>query len=281
SHRLGEVFSILPSTKEINSSSWTQRQTYDSDLEVTRPWYYSTYLLDSDVKVEFVPGKKSGFYKFTFPQASEKNILLAVYNAGPSSFKFISNDEVIGLETYHGNINVYMYGKFTKGAERGSIIKNQKSLDKSITGSGSKVWLSYPKGSSQSIQFKYAISYVSADQAKANFEKELIDTEFESLVRDGEAAWSKVINQIEVKGGTEAQKRSFYTALYRTYERMVDINEYGHYFSGFDNMIHTSQKPFYVDDWAWDTYLAQHPLRIILDPAKEQDMLNSYIDIFI
>ena len=27
--------------------------TYDHDLEINRPWYYSTYLVDDEVKVEF------------------------------------------------------------------------------------------------------------------------------------------------------------------------------------------------------------------------------------
>jgi len=38
---------------------------------------------------------------------------------------------------------------------------------------------------------------------------------------------------------------------------MVDITEDGRYYSGFDNKIHTTNgnRPFYVDDWTWDTYL--------------------------
>ena len=57
---------------------------------------------------------------------------------------------------------------------------------------------------------------------------------------------------------------------------MVDVNEYGHYYSGYDKKVHKSKRPFYVDDWVWDTYLAQHPLRTILNPALENEMLNSY-----
>jgi putative alpha-1,2-mannosidase len=89
-----------------------------------------------------------------------------------------------------------------------------------------------------------------------------------------------VVNQIEVEGGTEAQRRSFYTALYRSNERMVDINEDGHYYSGYDKKMHDSNRPFYVDDWVWDTYLALHPLRTILNPAMESDMLNSYVNMY-
>src|ERR1700761_4287390 len=38
SHRLGEVFSLKPST----TGDWDERQAYDHNLEINRPWYYST-----------------------------------------------------------------------------------------------------------------------------------------------------------------------------------------------------------------------------------------------
>ena len=57
---------------------------------------------------------------------------------------------------------------------------------------------------------------------------------------------------------------------------MIDINEYGKYYSGYDKKVHKSKRAFYVDDWIWDTYLAQHPLRTILNPEMENEMLNSY-----
>jgi len=62
---------------------------------------------------------------------------------------------------------------------------------------------------------------------------------------------------------------------------MVDITEDGAYYSGFDNKVHTgATRPFYVDDWVWDTYLALHPLRAILDPSLERDMLDSYVQLY-
>ncbi len=113
------------------------------------------------------------------------------------------------------------------------------------------------------VEFKYAISYISPEQAKRNYDKELGKSNFQSVLDAGKLAWSKVMSQIKVEGGTEGQKRSFYTALYRCYERMVDISEDSTYYSGFDKKIHKDSRNFYVDDWSWDTYLAQHPLRII------------------
>src|SRR5690349_16872660 len=58
SHRLGEVFSIKPSSRPVVPKSWEDRMTYDHDLEVNKPWYYSTYLVDEDITVEFTAAAK-------------------------------------------------------------------------------------------------------------------------------------------------------------------------------------------------------------------------------
>lgn len=279
SHRLGEVFAIKPWIGKVDLESWKSRMAYDHDLEITRPWYYAIYLIDDDINVEFVPGKKTGIYRFEFPKGAEKSILFDRYNDGESAFKFISPREITGMETYHGNIKVYFYGVFDVDVKPGTVNNNQLSSANTVSGNGVKAWAKLLTEKNK-IEFRYAISYVSAAQAKKNFQNELKTVSFEQMKKSGENAWSKVINQITTVGGTEAQRRSFYTALYRCYERMVDITEDGQYFSGFDNKIHQTSRPFYVDDWAWDTFLAHHPLRTILNPAQEEDMLNSYIKMY-
>ena len=280
SHRLGEVFSLKPFSKALDIDSWKHKMTYDYDLEVTRPWYYATSLIEDDIDVQYVPGKKVGFYQFSFKAGHPKALLLSVYNDGAGEFKFTSATEITGIETYHDNIKVYLYGVFNKGAESGVVKGGQLVKERTVNGKDSRAWIRFPENTTGDITFKYAISYVSAAQARKNFDQEFAGESFVSLVKKGEQAWSAVINQIKTTGATEAQKRSFYTALYRTYERMIDINEGGQYFSGFDNKIHQSNRPFYVDDWSWDTYLAHHPLRTILNPSQEEDMLSSYVNMY-
>ncbi|MDB5120123.1 MAG: putative Alpha,2-mannosidase [Sphingobacteriales bacterium] len=280
SHRLGEAFSLKPSIGPISAASWNKRMTYDHDMEITRPWYYSTYLVDEDINVEFTPGKKTGFYRFEFPENSSKSILLGMYNTGSSEWKFISDKELTGFETYHGDIKVYMYGIFSESGTVGTVKENKLQAAGSLQGENVKAFITFPEKATKKIEFKYAISYISAEQAKKNFNNELSTIGFEGQKNLAEESWSTVINQIKVEGGTLAQKRSFYTSLYRCYERLVNITEDNKYYSGFDKKIHDANRPFYVDDWTWDTYLANHPLRVILNPAMEEDIMDSYVTMY-
>ncbi|HPE75544.1 MAG TPA: GH92 family glycosyl hydrolase, partial [Draconibacterium sp.] len=273
SHRNGELFGILPGTGNIEAGTWKNRQTYDHQLEITKPFYYSTYLIDEDITTEFVPGNKTGFFRFTFPENSEKRIRFNLVNKG--EWKAISSKSFSGTEEFEG-MKAFVYGEFD--SEPKILIDENGS---SLQPVGKPVaWFDFSGNNNQIVQFKYAISFISAEQAEKNLKDEIKDWEFDKLVQNGKEIWEKALGKIQVKGGTEAQKRSFYTALYRTYERMINISEDGKYYSAYDHQIHESDRDFYVDDWVWDTYLVHHPLRMIIDTKKENDMLNSYVNMY-
>ncbi|MGN7723018.1 GH92 family glycosyl hydrolase [Chitinophaga sp. 22620] len=260
SHRLGEVFAVKPYT----GATAPQAMAYDHDLEVTRPWVYETYLVDDDITVRYTPGEKAGIFRFTFPAGKPKHLQFNPCNQGFFEWKWLDNQRVAAVETWHDDVKVFLYGEF------------------SSPGTTGRQQISFGAGSPEAIELRYAVSFVSAEQARKNFGKEVGNgVTFDALEKKGEAAWAGVINQVQVTGGTDAQRRSFYTALYRCYERMVDITEDGSYYSGYDKKVHTgATRPFYVDDWSWDTYLAHHPLRTILNPQQEEDMLQSYVNMY-
>lgn len=266
SHRLGQVFAIRPSTEPLTAAAWNHKMLYDHDLEINQPWYYATNLVEKNIRVEFVAGNKTGRFRFHFSREGQKAILLDVYNEGPSEWQFLPGNVITGMETYNGTVKVYLYGVLDRPVKTGKLPASTKA------------YMQLADTCSQAT-LTYGISYVSAAQARKNYEQEARQS-FEQLVDNGRQAWSDIVSQIAVEGGTEAQKRSFYTALYRCHERMVNITEGNSYYSGYDRQVHQDNRPFYVDDWSWDTYLALHPLRTILHPAQEEDMLQSYVRMY-
>ena len=144
---------------------------------------------------------------------------------------------------------------------------------------GKQLTISAPD--TRSLDFRYGISFISVEQAKQNLQHEIPAW---GLAKVKEAArrhaGTKALGQIAVEGGTEAQRRVFYTALYRCFERMVNITEDGRYYSGFDHQVHEDARPFYVDNWLWDTYRALEPLQTLLNPEMEADKIQSYVRMY-
>lgn len=261
SHRNGQLFRLMPFTGETENpvSEWGKQN------ETATPYYYSVWLMDYNTTLEFVPGAKAGFFKIKYPKSQTAKINLTIANNG--SYNVEGENTISGVESFRG-MNAFLYGEFDTKINSSEILEDGKQLV-----------LVFPENS-QSLNFKYAISYISLEQAKKNLQNEITAWEFDELKEDARQAWTESLGQIEVEGGTEAQKRTFYTAFYRTYERMVNITEDGRYYSNYDGEVHEDDQDFYIDDWIWDTYLAHHPLRALIDPDIENDMMSSYVRMY-
>ncbi len=265
SHRQGELFGIKPVNGKVDEDKWDYRLTYDYDLEVKKPWHYSAWLLDDEIQIDYTPGAKSGMFRFTF-NSDVSTILFKILQSGNLAVK--DNKTIAGTEEFHG-MKAYIYGVFDQEGEL--------SIAGDVSEKSSRAWFSSTNSDGKNLSFKYGFSFISIEKAKENLEAEIPDWNFDAFKSKGKKAWESKMGQINVKGGTDAQRRTFYTSLYRTYERMIDTKEGSQNYSAYDHQVHDAERPFYVDDWVWDTYLAHHPLRMILDPDQEADMLQSYV----
>lgn len=263
SHRNGQLFRMMPFTGETTQpvSLWGKQN------ETATPYYYSVWLQDYNTTLEFVPGEKAALFRMTFPENEVPGINFTLANRG-GSWKQESKNVVTGVESFRG-MNAWVYGEFDVPVKSAQQLNDSKQLI-----------LTFAEGNKKPIHFKYAISYISPEQAKKNLENEIPAWNFDGMKQNAHKIWAETLGQIEVEGDNLARKRTFYSALYRCYERMVDITEDGKYYSNYDGKVHEDDQDFYVDDWIWDTYLAHHPLRALLDPDKENDMMSSYVRMY-
>lgn len=264
SHRQQSLFGFMPLSGEVNTENWKRSRVYDR--EKISPCKYSAYLDDTD-EITFAPAAHSGYFEIDFTGNTPHYLRLSILNRD-GDLTVDGKRAISGRETFNG-MSAYFYAEVNA-----DIIGTEYRGDK-------KQHLFAALGNNpQKIAVRYGVSFISVEQAKANLKKEIPLWTISPLVIKGAAAWNKVLGQINVKGGTDAQKRVFYTSLYRAYERMVNINEYGQYYSAYDHKVHTSDKPFYVDNWLWDTYIALEPLQTLLNPEMEADKIRSYVDMY-
>src|ERR1039458_3331489 len=269
SHRLGELFWLMPS--HGSSGALDRPQAYDQEVE--KPYYYSDLLDDSLIQTEFTPTERCGYFRFTFP--SGKPVVLLANRRG-GDFSGGDNNSVSGSESIisEGNMSpgvmhAYVYGQFSAPVK----------IESSGTGNGKHLMVSAPAGQ-KVLEFRYGVSFISIEQAKKNLLEQIPTWNFDKVKRSAKERWNEVLGQIQVEGGTPEQKRVFYTSLYRCYERMVNITEDGQYYSAFDHKVHQDARPFYVDNWLWDTYRALEPLQTLLNPEMEADKLQSYVRMY-
>jgi predicted alpha-1,2-mannosidase len=272
-HRNGTAGLLMPTSGKASSDRRNWQSYYDHDYEVCTPYYYSVWLEDNDVNLEFTVAEKSSFFRVAWNRKEQKNLMLGVTATG--AMNVVDNNTVTGYELYSNKVKVFFYIKTDKN------FTSDPELNKTSDVSRPSLSLIFDVPEKTKVGIKMGVSFVDAEQAKRNLEKEIPDWNFESLKTKGREKWNSELSRIEVKGGTDDQKTVFYTALYRTYERMVNISEDGRYYSGFDDSIHKDNDTiFYNDDWMWDTYRAAHPLHAMLNPEIEGVKIQSYVRMY-
>ena len=72
SHRNRGVLQMKVTLGELSPSSWKSKMNIDHDLEIMHPWFYSTYLIEDDIRVSFTPGKKVRSTKSISPHPTRR-----------------------------------------------------------------------------------------------------------------------------------------------------------------------------------------------------------------
>lgn len=266
SHRLHMVFAFLPMSGEFHSGWWGKKLEYGEETE--KPFYYQTRFEDTGDVLEFSPQARSGFFRIGFNGNEEHFFRLGTFGAS-GEITVTGPRQITGREEFAG-MTAYFYAETDcdiHGVEYADTEKKTRAMIH--LGSGRKT-----------CGLRYGISYISIEQARQNLQREIPDWNFNAVKNHALETWENALSRIRVEGGTLAQKRVFYTALYRCYERMVDISEYGRYYSAYDHSVHESDEPFFVDNWLWDNYIALEPLHMILHPERSLQQIRSYIRMY-
>ena len=272
SHRGASAFNL--STWQGDESGLKPVISCSYDQEKLTPYSYSVYLDEQQTEVSFGLSHQSAMYELSFEKDAPVYLVL---NSGKGNMKW-NGKAVSGRQVIANDTQVYLYLVPEELPQQISVLNQDKLVDKTgAEGENACLVLRYPRGT-KTVHLRYGISFIDAAQAQKNMEREVAGKTVAELQSAGRDRWNEALGKIEISGGTENERTVFYTSLYRSYERPVCISEDGRYYSPFDRKVHDDNgRPFYTDDWIWDTYRALHPLRILLDPRKEEDILNSFV----
>ena len=254
SHRQPELFAIMPGVNDRPAAY---------DAEEATPYYYSTRFDESLIRTEFSPTHQAGYFRFSFVK---EQAALTVKNLHAGSLHVVGKNALSGEESING-MTAYFYAELSEPVSM--EVRREEDRDKLTI-----------SGQTKGIEFRYGVSFISMEQAKRNLQREIPSWGLERVKEQARSQWNDALGRIAVEGGTEAQRKIFYTALYRCFERMINITEDGRYYSGYDHKVHEDARPFYVDNWLWDTFRAMEPLQTLLNPDMQADKIQSYVRMY-
>ena len=254
--------------KPIISTSW--------DQERVTPYSYYVQIADNTIDVSLAVSHQSAIYDFEFSNPDQPATVILCSDNGKMNAQ---GSHAEGYQQLSSSMRIFFSGEFSvKPIECGVLRDGEiQSGQARAEGHQASVAFRFPAGT-RKVSLRYGISLIGETQASHNLAREQKGFNRLAVEKKGRKVWNETLGHIQVKGGSEDQKTVFYTSYYRTFERPVCLSEDGRYFSAFDGKIHNDDGvPFYTDDWIWDTYRAAHPLRALIFPTVEENIISSYL----
>ncbi|MDX3450966.1 GH92 family glycosyl hydrolase [Streptomyces sp. ME02-8801-2C] len=151
-----------------------------------------------------------------------------------------------------------------------------------VPGKGAGGYVEFEPGTGP-VGVKVGISYVSREGAEANLAAENPPTRsFASVESAARQAWRERLAAISVGGGTEADRTTFYTALYHSLLHPNIISDTDRRYRGGDGEVHPVRAGHdnqYGTFSGWDAYRSQVQLLTLLDPDSGSDIAQSLYEL--
>jgi predicted alpha-1,2-mannosidase len=282
-------FSVMPVRGNDKLDEESRQSWFSHQSETAKPYYYSVYLADHDIKAEVAPTERAAIMRFTFPESSESGVVIDAFDRG-SAIEVIDDRTIAGYTTRNSggvpenfrNYFVMTFDKPFSGFELtdapASYKPGSKVLypegGKSVEGDHAVAKVHFTTARGEQVNVRIASSFISREQAFQNL-KELGDMDFDGVKEQARKRWDEVLGAIEVEGGSIDQYRTFYSCLYRSvlfprkfYEVTAD-GQVVHY-SPYNGEVLPGY--MYTDTGFWDTFRSLFPLLNLVYPSVNAEI---------
>lgn len=251
--------------------------------------YYSVFLDKPQVLAEMTATTRTGFHSYTFPATDAANIIIDLQHRDHVTdawIEILSDTEIRGMRrssNWAKDMIWYFHAEFSKPFIRSGIAVDDVLLDGAARAQGNniKAFVGFQTADHEAIEVKLALSAVDSEGAYANLKAELSGKSFLQTKQQAFDDWNAAAGKIQVKGGSDEQRKVFYTAMYHAMLQPNTYMDVDRRYRGMDGEIHTADNfTNYTVFSLWDTYRTWHPLMTILERERSNDfiltMLNMY-----
>ncbi len=135
-------------------------------------------------------------------------------------------------------------------------------------------------GPGRSCVVRAGTSFTSPEAAARNLEAEVGSAGFDEVRTRAESAWEDALGRVRVRGGSSDERQVFYTSLYHALlQPRLFSDADGAYprFGGGGALERAVGFDYYDDFSLWDTFRAQHPLLVLLQPERVPHFVRSLL----
>ena len=266
---------------------------FSHDDEEATPGYYKVRFKEKDIVAELSATTRVGAHRYTFPASDEAKIVIDLHHGLSDEvihhleLHVIAENEISGARVTSGwtpNQHIYFVARFSRPFDGVQLISDGVVIDEasSITGDNIQGVIEYQTRAGEQIEVLVGLSVVSIDNARMNLDAEAPQFDFDGIRQCARQTWADALDVIRIKGATPAQKRTFYTAMYRSMVVPNVISDVDGSYRGHDMQIAKlpGNRKMYSTLSLWDTFRTWHPLKTLINDSLVTDIIHSMLAMY-
>lgn len=263
------------------------------DAEEASPGYYACSFPDTGIAAEITVTPRGAAHRYILPESRCMFLVVDLSHGGihiddgqtiplRAQFQVLGSRTAEACVTMEGlpiRVAIEVHGFGSAGFDSGLWVAGEPLVEeRSVTYDYIReskfqpfgVYFCGPTKAGQDVEVHLAFSLRSREKAWRNLSTGARD--FESAKSVAASSWDRSLGKIEVEGGTNAQRATFYSALYHSLIKPCEAND--------ESPFWPWDGPFYFDfSTMWDMYKTQLPLVLTLFPERGADLINSMLTV--
>ncbi|MDE3201514.1 MAG: GH92 family glycosyl hydrolase [Acidobacteriota bacterium] len=268
---------FLPFSGDPNPEPGARSSSWRPEQAELRPYSMRVEFLRYQVQSELVPTERCCVVQSTNGSGNPSGFLIEIPAGGAvvSQDKFrreIQFTSTINEGGVPANFATYYVVRFDQPLEDVEVVQLKK---------GQAIVCRF--GKEQTTLARIATSFISFDQAVLNLDREVGTKSIDDLRTAAKATWTDAFSRLEVEGGSDKQRRTFYSCLYRAllFPRVwheLDTNGKTYHYSAYTGKI--SPGVMYADHGYWDVYRAWYPFMSVVYPERLGEILQAWVNAY-
>ncbi len=266
---------------------------FKKSSELATPGYYAVTLSRGEVRAELTATTRTAHHRYGFPAGAARGVVVvdlahalgtgrvedAQLTLSPADGTLRGRLHNVGdMSGRFGGVTVYFEARAKKPwlAQRVWSAAAPFADGTTAAGTGVGAQLEFDVSDGAPVELQVAVSFVDAAGAASNLAAEQPAWDFDGTRARAEAAWNELLSAVRVAGGTEDERRLFYSALHHAFLMPTVGQDADARYRGHDGQVHTASGFTFVGDLSlWDTYRTAHPLYHLVAPRLGRDAVAS------
>lgn len=275
------TFTLLPGVGPLTDDPVLRDASYNLASEQSHPDFYRVHLNNGDITCELTATCRCAVMRLTYPTTSHARLAVRLHSKRDEAEADVIRGRLRGVARNGPDTPGDFGCRFV--IEIDTAIREVRRIPATGGAQGGEdgdlLVITFDARSDRPVVVRVGTSFISTAQAQLNLHREIGRRSFDEVRNETAQRWRRELSRVLISGGTNDQRRIFYTCLWRAllFPRVfheLDADEKVVHFSPYTGVVEPG--PLVTDNGFWDTSRTVYPLLSLVWRSRLGEILNGW-----